>query len=422
MRAREFLMKDAYSFHTNQASLEQVYEKMYQAYKTIFTRIGLKFRAVEAHTGNIGGSYSHEFHALAQSGEDCLVYADQGDYAANIELAKAWVSQDPLPQPTGKLEKFATPGMKTILDLADHMGILPTRGVKTLIVKGTDTPLVALVLRGDHQLNLLKAESLPEVLSPLQMAEEAEIRRLLEVSPGSIGVVNLKIPFIVDHSAAALSDFVCGANEDGFHYRSVNWGRDAPLERVVDIRNVVEGDRSPDGVGILSFTRGVELGHLFQLGDLYTRRLGVTVLQESGKPMHPLMGCFGIGVSRTVAAMVEQSHDHQGIIWPEAIAPFQVALLPLNTHKSYRVHETSEQLFHLLQQAKIEVLLDDRKERAGVKFAEMDLIGIPHHIIISERGMDKGTVEYKPRIKGHPTSEWRIDQVVTEMTALLQRK
>ena len=414
MRGREFLMKDAYSFHIDQTSLQETYDKMYQAYMNIFTRLGLRFRAVWADTGSIGGNYSHEFQVLAESGEDCVVYSDQSDYAANIELAEALAPEGEPAKPTAEMEKFATPGLRTILDLADHMDIPPDTGVKTLIVRGEEVPLVALILRGDHELNPIKAAHLPEVAAPLMMADDKDIQKALGASPGSLGVIDLKIPYIVDRDAAQLSDFVCGANEDDFHYKNVNWGRDAALERVADIRNVVEGDRSPDGRGQLLFTRGIEVGQIFQLGDVYTRKMNATVLTENGKAVHPLMGCYGLGVSRTVAAAVEQYHDQRGIIWPKAMAPFDVAIVPLQMHKSYRVREVADQLYQMLEAAGFEVLLDDRKERPGVKFADMDLIGIPHRIVISEKGVDDGTVEYKAR-DSEELQHWKIDAVLEKL-------
>lgn len=411
MRGREFLMKDAYSFHMDKPSLQETYEKMYQAYTNIFTRLGLTFRPVLADTGSIGGDYSHEFQVLASSGEDCVVYSDKSDYAANIESAEALAPKGERAAPSAALEKFATPGLRTILDLADHMDISPESGVKTLIVKGSEVPLIALVLRGDHELNEIKAGHLPEIAEPLTMADEKEIQKALGAAPGSLGVVDLKIPYIVDRSAAALSDFVCGANEDDFHYKNVNWGRDAELKKVADIRLVVEGDRSPDGEGNLMFARGIEVGQIFQLGDVYTKKLNATVLNEAGKAVHPLMGCYGIGVTRVVAAAIEQHHDEHGIVWPTSMAPFEVVIVPLNLHKSYRVREVAEELYNTLKNAGVDVLMDDRKERPGVMFADMDLIGIPHRIVIGEKGIDAGTVEYKAR-NSDETQHWPMDSVL----------
>jgi len=414
MRGREFLMKDAYSFHVDKASLQETYDKMYQAYTNIFTRLGLTFRPVLADTGSIGGDHSHEFQVLADSGEDCVVYSDESDYAANIELAQALAPKGELAKPTATMEKFATPDLVTISDLADQMDIAPDTGVKTLVVQGTEAPLVALILRGDHELNELKAAHLPEIASPLTMADEKDIQKTLGALPGSLGPVNLNIPYIVDRDAAQLSDFVCGANEDGFHFKNVNWGRDTELKQVADIRSVVEGDLSPDGKGKLLFTRGIEVGQIFQLGDVYTQKLNATVLTESGKAVHPFMGCYGIGVTRTVAAAIEQHHDQHGIVWPLAMAPFEIAIVPLQMHKSYRVREVAEQLYAALLGAGFDVLMDDRKERPGVKFADMDLIGIPHRIVIGEKGIDAGTIEYKARAS-EDTQHWKMDEVIEQL-------
>ncbi len=417
MRGREFLMKDAYSFHIDRASLQETYDKMYQAYNTIFTRLGLTFRPVLADTGSIGGDYSHEFQVLAESGEDFVVYSDESDYAANIESAEALAPKGERLPPKGKLEKFPTPGMRTIMDLADHMDISPETGIKTLVVKGSEEPLVALVLRGDHELNEIKAGHLSEVAHPLTMADEKEIEKALGAAPGSLGVVDLKIPCVVDRSAAALSDFVCGANEDDFHYKNVNWERDAALTRVEDIRSVVVGDPSPDGRGKLLFARGIEVGQIFQLGDVYTRKLKATLLNEAGKSVFPLMGCYGIGVSRIVAAAIEQHHDQKGIIWPQSMAPFDVVIVPLNMHKSYRVREVADEIYQALQEAGVDVLMDDRKERPGVKFADMDLIGIPHRIVVGEKGIDAGTLEYKAR-NSDETQHWEMENVVSKLKSI----
>ena len=421
MRGREFLMCDAYSFHMNNASLAETYNKMYKAYCNIFKRLGLRFRPVLADTGSIGGDYSHEFQVLADSGEDCVAYSDESDYAANIEFAEALAPQGKPSEPKKALEKFPTPGLRTILDLADHMDISPEAGVKTLIVAGKEAPLVALILRGDHQLNEIKAEHLPEVMQPLTFATDKKIQKAMGASPGSLGPVNLNIPYVVDRDAAMLSDFVCGANEDDVHYRNVNWGRDAELKKVADIRKVVEGDRSPDGKGKLLFTRGIEVGQIFQLGDVYTRKLEAVVLDEAGKTIYPLMGCYGIGVSRIVAAAIEQHHDRHGIIWPQSMTPFDVALVPLNMHKSYRVREMANALYKTLWEANIDVLMDDRKERPGVKFADMDLIGIPHRIVVAEKGIDAGTVEYKAR-GSDEIVHWQITDIVPLLKRVLSKK
>ncbi len=396
MRGREFIMKDAYSFHSDKACMQATYQKMYDAYTAIFSRLGLNFRPVLADTGSIGGDMSHEFQVLAGSGEDVIVYSDESDYAANIEQACA-LRTTVQPLATASLEKFATPQAKTIHDLEQQHQVAAHRGVKTLVVKGREQPLVALILRGDHELNEIKAQKHPMVASPLIMADEADVRRAVGAGFGSLGPVQLNIPYIVDYEAAALADFVCGANEDGYHYKGVNWQRDVALTDVADLRCVVEGDASPDGQGRLHCARGIEVGHIFQLGDKYSDAMNLTILTEAGKSAHPLMGCYGIGVTRVVAAAIEQNHDEAGIIWPEPMAPFHVAITPIQMHKSYRVCEYAEKLYQQLLDAGVEVLFDDRKERPGVMFSTMDLIGIPHRIVIGERGLDEGTVEYKNR-------------------------
>lgn len=396
MRGREFLMKDAYSFHIDKTSLQTTYDAMHQAYCNIFTRLGLNFRAVLADSGSIGGEFSHEFQVLAQSGEDVVVYSDGSEYAANLERAETLVEEN-RPAARERLEKFSTPDARTIEALASQYDVQPTQSVKTLLVKGEETPMIALILRGDHVLNELKAEKVAGVHAPLTLVEEADVKAALGVGVGSIGPVNLSVPAIVDHAAANLADFVCGANEDGYHFKGVNWGVDVALDTVADLRNVCEGDASPDGKGQLQFARGIEVGHIFQLGDIYTKTLSMTVLSDAGKAVAPLMGCYGIGVSRVVAAAIEQNHDGRGICWPAPMAPFQVAILPLNMHKSYRVKAFAESLYqHYLSQG-VEVVMDDRKERPGVMFSTADLIGIPHRIVIGERGLDEGTVEYKRR-------------------------
>ncbi len=397
MRAREFVMKDAYSFHLDQASLDETYQQMYETYCRIFTRLGLDFRPVRADTGAIGGSLSHEFHVLADSGEDAIAFSDTGDYAANVELAEALPPPGPRPAPGRAMEKVATPGAHSIEEVAQFLEVAPSQCLKTLVVHGTDGGLVALCLRGDHELNAVKAEKLPQVAAPLHFAEAEAIRAAVGCGPGSLGPVGLSLPVIVDHAAARLADFVCGANEDGFHLTGVNWGRDLAEPEAADIRNVVDGDPSPDGRGRLVIRRGIEVGHIFQLGRKYSEAMNATVLDESGRAVVMTMGCYGIGVSRVVAAAIEQHHDERGIVWPETIAPYQLALLPMNPHKSEAVRETAERLYRELADAGIEVLLDDRGERAGVMFADMELIGIPHRIVVGDRGLKKGTVEYKGR-------------------------
>lgn len=418
MRAREFTMKDAYSFNMDQASLQQSYDDMFEAYTRIFTRLGLKFRPVWADTGAIGGTHSQEFQVLADTGEDVVVYSDQSEYAANIERAEALAPKVEYDQPKA-LEKFATPDAKTIQDLNDQFGLTPQTGVKTLIVRGSESPLIALILRGDHELNEIKAEKLPQVAAPLEMVERDEIKLALDCGVGSLGPVDLSIPYIVDRDAAALSNFVCGANQEGYHYKNVNWGRDAECNEVADLRNVVEGDKSPDGKGELRFARGIEVGQIFQLGDKYSKAMNFTILDEAGKAVTPLMGCYGIGVSRTVAAAIEQNHDEHGIIWPDAMAPFQVVIVPMQMHKAYRVKEAAEKIYQQLLEAGFDVLFDDRKERPGVMFADMDLIGIPHRIVIGERGLDQGTIEYKQRSSGE-VEHWPIDDLLENLKQKLQ--
>jgi prolyl-tRNA synthetase len=402
MRAREFLMKDAYSFHLNAESLNETYELMHRTYCAIFDRFGLDYRAVQADSGAIGGSASHEFHVLASSGEDDIVFSTESDYAANIEKAEAVAPNGDRPAPAEEMKEVATPDQKTIEAVSALLGIDPTRTVKTLLVKAEadeegQSGLVALVLRGDHTLNEIKTENLAGVAEPLTMATDEEIEQAVGCKAGSIGPVKLNVPVIVDRSAAHLADFVCGANREGFHLTGVNWDRDATLDRVEDLRNVVEGDTSPDGKGTLEIRRGIEVGHIFKLGNKYSTAMNATVLDENGKTVTMEMGCYGLGVSRVVAAAIEQNHDDNGIIWPDAIAPFQVAIVTLNAHKSPTVAEAGEKLYEQLRQAGYDVLLDDRKERPGVKFADMELIGIPHRFVVSERGLAAGTLEYKGR-------------------------
>ncbi len=416
MRSREFIMKDAYSFHLDEDSLAETYETMYQAYSAIFKRIGLDFRPVIADNGSIGGTGSHEFHVLADSGEDDIAFSDSSDYAANIEMAEA-VALGKRGAATAPLDKVSTPATKTIEEVCKTLSVSPNQTVKTLLVHGADDEgekagLVALVLRGDHQLNEIKAEKQPGVLSPLTLASDEEIKKALGCSAGSIGPVGLKLPMVIDRSAAELNDFVCGANEDDFHYTGANWERDAELSTIADIRNVVAGDPSPDGQGNLLIKRGIEVGHIFQLGYKYSEALNAKVLDEAGKEATVTMGCYGIGVTRVVAAAIEQNHDAQGIIWPEAIAPFQLALVPLNMQKSEQVKEATEKLYRELTAAGIDVLMDDRNERPGVKFADIELIGIPHRIVIGDRGLDNGTLEYRHR-RAENNEDIRLDDVVS---------
>ncbi len=404
MRAREFLMKDAYSFHVDQASLQETYDRMYETYARIFTRLGLEFRAVRADTGAIGGSHSHEFHVLADSGEDAIAFSSGGDYAANVELAEALPpaqprgdQTQPRRQATTTMQEVATPGRHTIDEVAAFLKVDPKRCVKTLLVRGNDTPVVALVLRGDHELNAVKAARLPGLAEPFTFASAEEVKAATGCMPGSIGPVGLEIPLIADHAAAQLDDFVCGANRDGFHLTGVNWGRDLPEPRTADLRNVVDGDPAPDGSGTLTIRRGIEVGHVFQLGTRYSEAMNATCLDEQGRAVVMTMGCYGIGVSRIVAAAIEQNHDERGIVWPEGLAPFSAVVLPLNAHKSQRVRAAAEQLYQDLLTAGVDALYDDRGERPGVMFADCELIGIPHRLVVAEKGLDAGTVEYKHR-------------------------
>ena len=397
MRAREFLMKDAYSFHVDDDSLQQTYDLMFQTYSRIFDQFGLEYRPVNADSGSIGGNASNEFHVLADSGEDAIAFSDQSDYAANIEKAEA-VCLAERPAPTQAMEKIPTPGQHTIEAIASFLKVDATQTVKTLIACGEEEgSLVAFVLRGDHELNTIKAEKLPGVASPFCMADTDEISKQLGCDIGSLGPVGLEIPLYVDRSAAALADFICGANENDQHYTGVNWGRDLPEPEAVDIRNVVEGDPSPDGKGVLKIVRGIEVGHIFQLGDKYSKALNATVLDENGKAVITKMGCYGIGVSRVVAAAIEQNNDESGIIWPPALAPFQLAICPINYNKSDVVKQAADDFYQQCLQNGIEVILDDRGLRPGAMFSDMELIGIPHRIVFSDRGLKAGQCEYKGR-------------------------
>ena len=399
MRAREFLMKDAYSFHIDAASLEDTYWEMYQVYSRVFTRAGLEFRAVRADSGPIGGSASHEFHVLAESGEDEIAFSDGSDFAANVELAEAPPPQERL-APSIDMSLVDTGDAHTIEELVSRFEIPIGKTVKTLVVEAAEdsgSDFVALLVRGDHSLNEFKAVKLDQVASPLRFATDEEIQDAIGAGPGSLGPVNLTIPCIVDHSVAVLSDFAAGANIDDKHYFGINWDRDVDLPARADLRKVVEGDASPDGQGFIHLARGIEVGHIFQLGTKYSESMNAVVLGEDGKSHVMYMGCYGIGVSRIVAAAIEQNHDEQGICWPEPIAPFQVAILPMNARKSYRVKEAAEKLYAEMLEAGIEVLYDDRDIRPGVMFNDMELIGIPHRIVIGERGLDKGLLEYRRR-------------------------
>ena len=403
MRAREFLMKDAYSFHLTDESLQETYEEMFSTYTRIFERLGLKFRAVQADSGNIGGNASHEFHVLADSGEDQIVFNEEGSYAANIELAAAPMPEGERNAPEATLATVDTPDQHTIEELSQFLNISADKCIKTLVVKGQDESLLALVLRGDHELNKIKAEKIPAVEIPLEFASAEEIKKSLNCTPGSIGPVNISIPVIVDHSALHVADFVCGANEDGKHLTGVNWGRDLAEPQGVDIRNIVKGEPAADGSGKLDIAKGIEVGHIFQLGKKYSEAMKATCLDKNGDSQTLVMGCYGIGVSRIVAAAIEQNHDENGIIWPVAIAPFHVSLVPINMHKSQRLRDAVMGLYQELQDAGIEVLLDDRKERPGVMFSDAELIGIPHRLTFGELGLDAGTIEYRSRTDSENT-------------------
>ncbi len=403
MRSREFIMKDAYSFHTDQASLQETYDVMYDTYCRIFSRLGLDFRPVQADTGSIGGSGSHEFHVLASSGEDDIAFSTESDYAANIEMAEAILVGERAAA-TQELNIVDTPNQKTIAEVSAFLGTNSNQSVKALLVQGIadetgQVPVIALFLRGDHELNEIKAEKHPQIAAPLTFATDAQIAALGLTAGfvGPQGLVEKGITVIVDRAASVLSDFVAGANQVDQHATGVNWERDAQYTEVYDLRNVVEGDPSPDGQGTLQIKRGIEVGHIFQLGTKYSEALGCKVLGEDGKPFTVTMGCYGIGVTRVVASAIEQNFDDKGIIWPAAIAPFEIAIVPMNAHKSPRTLEAAEALYAELQAAGYDVLLDDRNERPGVKFSDLELTGIPHRIVIGEKGLDAGTFEYKGR-------------------------
>jgi prolyl-tRNA synthetase len=411
MRAREFLMKDAYSFHSDEASLAEGYRLMYEAYSRIFTRMGLKFRAVQADGGSIGGQTTQEFHVLADSGEDAIAFSNGDDYAANLETAATLAPTTTRPAAAQPLHKVATPNARTIAEVTALLGVTPAQCVKTLLVEGSDGGVVALVVRGDHELNAIKAQKLDGVASPLKMASAALVRTAAGAEPGFIGPIGFKGRIHVDHAAAHLSDFVCGANEKDMHYQGVNWGRDLPEPTSVDIRNAQAGDPSPTGLGTLQITRGIEVGHIFQLGQLYSKAMNASVLDEQGKALTMHMGCYGIGVTRVVAAAIEQNHDANGIVWPDAIAPFQVVLVPINYQKSAKVQETADALYRDFNAAGIDVLLDDRDARPGVKFADSELMGIPHRIVIGDRTLAAGKLEYRHRRETESTEISAADPV-----------
>ncbi len=400
MRAREFLMKDAYSFHANAESLQETYDAMHAAYCAVFERCGLNYRPVAADTGSIGGNASHEFHVLADAGEDAIAFSTESDYAANVELAEALAPKAQADAASEEMRSVDTPNAKTINELVEQFNQPIERTVKTLIVRANedaDAKLVAIIMRGDHELNEIKAAKHPLLTDPIQMATEEEIRAAIGAGPGSLGPVGLKMPVLVDRAAAVANDFSAGANEDGKHFFGLNWGRDVELGEIVDLRNVIEGDPSPCGKGQITIARGIEVGHIFQLGQTYSEKLNCTVLDENGKSIVTTMGCYGIGVSRVVGAAIEQHHDDNGIVWPTAMAPFQVTLIPMNMKKSERVREAAEKLYNELKDAGIDVLFDDRDARPGVMFADCELIGIPHRVVIGDRSLDNGEVEYRAR-------------------------
>lgn len=417
MRSREFIMKDAYSFHIDQDSLDDTYQLMYQTYSNIFTRLGLDFRAVQADSGSIGGSASHEFHVLAESGEDDIAFSSDSDFSANIEMAEAVAPAGERAAPTADMQEVATPDQKTIEDVAKLLNVAASSIAKTLIVKGIEnedgqTPLVALVIRGDHTLNEIKAEKIVGIASPLCFASDEEIKAATGCSTGSLGPVSLNLRTIVDRSAAHLSDFVCGANKEGVHLTGVNWDRDCPLGEVADLRNVVEGDPSPDGQGTIEIKRGIEVGHVFKLGNKYSTAMNAKVLDVNGKAAIMEMGCYGIGISRIVAASIEQNNDENGIIWPDTIAPFHIAIIPINMHKSEAVAQKCEDLYQSLTDEGYDVLLmDEEKARLGGMLANVELMGIPHRIVIGDRGLENGKIEYKGRLDAEK-QEVETDEVI----------
>ena len=397
MRSREFIMKDAYSFHTTQESLQSTYEDMHNAYNNIFSRMELNFRPVQADSGSIGGSASQEFHVLADSGEDAIAFSNESDYAANVEMAVALPPEGERPAPTTDMEIIDTPNAHTIDDVSEQLNKDPKTSIKSLLVKGDEGTVITLLMQGNDQLNELKAEKLEGVFAPLTYADEDELMAAAGCNAGSIGPVGLKTKVYADHATQNMSDFVCGANQDGKHYLGVNWGRDLPEAEFVDLRNVTEGDPSPDGKGTLSILRGIEVGHIFQLGTKYSEAMNATVLGENGKPVVMTMGCYGVGITRVVAACIEQKHDKNGIIWPTELAPFQLSIVPINYHKSEEVKAQADKLHDELITAGYDVLLDDRNMRPGAMFADHELIGIPHRVVISDRGLKEGQLEFKSR-------------------------
>ncbi len=416
MRAREFLMKDAYSFHSSQQSLQETYDVMYQTYSRIFSRLGLEFRAVMADSGSIGGNSSHEFHVLADSGEDAIAFSSEGDYAANVEKAESLRPHEPRPAASAEMATIDTPDQHSIEEVSKFLSVDAKQCLKTLLVEGSEeNSIVALVLRGDHELNEIKTEHLDEVASPICFASDEQIRDVAGCSAGSLGPVGLNIKVIADYAALQCADFVCGANIDGKHLTGVNWERDCSVPAAADLRNIVEGDASPDGKGTLSIVRGIEVGHIFQLGKKYSEAMNATVLDENGKATTMTMGCYGIGVTRIVAAAIEQNHDDNGIIWPQNLAPFDVAIAPINMQKSEDVSNAAIKLHDELTAAGLDVLLYDEKARLGGMLADLDLIGIPHRIVIGDRGLKEDKVEYKKRDAGE-SQDIAIDDIVTLLT------
>ena len=425
MRSREFMMKDAYSFHASAESLQTTYDVMHDAYCKVFDRVGLNYRPVRADTGSIGGAFSHEFHVLAESGEDDIAFSDSSDFAANIELAEAISEKQVADAPTLALEEILTPNCKTIQQVADFLSLDVKKTVKTMLIKGQnaegESTIIALVLRGDHNINEIKVEKIEGALVPFEFASEADIQAQIGCQPGSIGPVGLVekgIRVIADRSAAVLSDFCAGANKDDYHVTGVNWERDFGEVEVADIRNVVAGDPSPDGKGVIEIKRGIEVGHIFQLGQKYAEALNANVLDENGKAQTMWMGCYGIGVSRVVAAAIEQNFDDKGILWPDSIAPFQVSIVAMKYEKSEAVREQADRIYAELQAAGVDVMLDDRKASPGVKFADAELLGIPHRVVISDKGLDKGTIEYKHRRTGD-NDDLSLDSLVETLISRL---
>ncbi len=425
MRAREFTMKDAYSFHLDTDSLQQEYDNMYQAYCRIFDRLGLDYRPVLADTGAMGGRASHEFQVLADSGEDYIAYSDTGSFAANIEMAEALAPDQDRAEPSEELRRVDTPDTRTIEALVTGYGLPIEKTIKTLVVEAddeADVDLIALIVRGDHELNEVKAEKIPGVKTPLTMASEAAIRKAIGAGPGSLGPIDLPVPVVIDRTVAAMSDFAAGTNTDGQHWFGINWERDLPLSEVADLRSVQAGDPSPDGQGTLAIAKGIEVGHVFQLGSKYSEALNARVLDEQGKEQPMMMGCYGIGVSRIVAAAIEQNHDERGILWPESMAPFQLVIVPLNAHRSEAVAEAAEALYQQCLDAGIEVLLDDRDKKTspGVRFADAELLGIPHRIVFSERSLKDNQVEYRHR-RASENEHWPAADVFARIRAMLQQ-